>query len=79
MSEGEESFEVLVYTPAGLERQVASGPLLGRHIVVAPSLDVDGVVDFLRSNVETITGETWREVTERLRQIGAWEFEGYRP
>ena len=76
---GEESFDILVCTPAWLSSQVrADGPQLGRHHLVVDSLAIGTVIDFLRQEVESIEGETWDEVGNKLSRLGRWEFEDYR-
>lgn len=77
---GEESFDVLVCTPHWLSRKVhADGPQLGRDHVVVESLDVGVVIEFLRHTVESVEGENWAKVADKLSRLGRWEFENYRP
>jgi hypothetical protein len=36
-----------------------------------------GLRSFLTRRVENLTGETWREVAEKVARLGLWEFEDY--
>lgn len=76
---GEESFEVLVYSADAVTRLLSDGPVLGRHMLIVESLDTEVAVAFLTSAVGQIVGDTWNDLVGQLRQIGAWEFEGYEP
>ena len=75
---GEESFDVLVCTPAWLARVVHEhGPQIGRHHLVVERWVADDVKDFLRSQVERLDEPTWHELALKIGRIGIWEFEDY--
>ncbi|MEU8227906.1 immunity 8 family protein [Kribbella sp. NPDC048915] len=78
--EGEESFDVLVCTPAWLQRVVhEKGPQIGRHHLIVEELEVDEILTFLRHRFEEVEASTWDALAEKLGRIGYWEFEDYRP
>lgn len=77
---GEESFDVLVCTPAWLARVVSEeGPQIGRHRLIVESLDLGKAETFLRRQVERIEAPTWDELASKISRLGYWEFEDYRP
>ena len=76
---GEESFQVMVCTPAWLERYVDRiGPLIGRHYLIVQDFDWPRVRTFLQQAVETCEAELWHDLAEQIGRIGKWEFEDYR-
>ena len=76
---GEESFDILVCTPAWLSREVKShGPQIGRHHLVVETMVLSDVADFLRRVVESVEGDDWSDVGSKLSRLGRWEFEDYR-
>ena len=72
---GEESFDVLVCSPAWLAAQ--GEPVIGRHKLVVNDFDFRAIEAFLRRHVESCFGETWSEVGTKVGRIGHWEFEDY--
>lgn len=79
-SEGEESFDVLVCTPAWLARTAATaGPVVGRHHLVVNAWDRDVVLHALTEEFTAVTADSWADLAARLGRIGKWEFEDYRP
>ncbi|MFF0344347.1 immunity 8 family protein [Kribbella sp. NPDC004875] len=77
---GEESFDVLVCTPAWLQRVIREkGPQVGRHHLIVEEMDLPRVVAFLRRRFEEVEAPTWRGVAGKLARIGYWEFEDYQP
>lgn len=77
---GEESFDVLVCTPAWLARTVAKdGSQIGRHRLVVEMLAVDTAEAFLRRQVARLEAPTWDELAVKIARLGYWEFEDYRP
>ncbi|WP_456786054.1 immunity 8 family protein [Cellulomonas sp. P5_C5] len=76
--DGEESFDVLVCTPAWLQEIVDEhGPQLGRHLLLVGTLDLPAAVSFLRDHVEALEAPDWRGLAEKLARVGNWEFEDY--
>ena len=77
---GEETFNVVVCTPAWLQRLVAEqGPVLGRHYVIVEQFAWPSIKRFLTQQVEACTGPDWRTVADKLTRIGHWEFDDYQP
>lgn len=77
---GEESFDVLVCTPAWLARTVAAdGPQVGRHRLIVEMLDLGRAEIFLRRQIERLEAPTWGELADKIGRLGYWEFEDYRP
>lgn len=77
---GEESFDVLVCTPAWLARIASEeGPQIGRHRLILEYLDLRIAEAFLRRQVERLEAPTWNELAAKLSRLGYWEFEDYQP
>lgn len=77
---GEESFDLLVCTPAWLAREVAkNGPQVGRHYLIVESWDAARVRSIVTHLFERETAENWPRLGEKLARLGHWEFEDYRP
>ena len=77
-SEGEESFDLLVCSPAALEKECDRGGfVLGRHRLIVKEYNWL----FLRQTIEKLigrcNGDDWREIAEKIGRIGYWEFEDY--
>jgi hypothetical protein len=77
---GEESFDLLVCTPAWLAEVVSKeGPQIGRHRLIVEKLDLHLVEEFLSRQVERLEAATWDELAAKISRLGYWEFEDYRP
>lgn len=79
-SEGEESFDIVVCTPAWLERQLkANGIIDARHHLIVGEFDLPRLQRFLTEYGNQCAAETWGEMALKLSRLGKWEFEDYRP
>lgn len=77
---GEESFDVLVCTPAWLKARVRShGPQVGRHHLIIDPMDLGLAMRFLKHRFEMVEGASWHEMGPKLARLGYWEFEDYEP
>ena len=77
--EGEESFDIRVYTPGWLAQACErDGFVVGRHFLVVNSYSWDHLRSTLVNLIENCAGESWKEVAEKVGRIGHWEFEDYK-
>ena len=77
-SEGEESFDVQVVTPAWLEQRYASdGLVAGDHRLIVLDYDWSRIETYLRKRVAACQGKDWDEVAGRISRFAQWEFEDY--
>ena len=77
--EGEEAFDILVWTPAWLQRKyTATEIILGRHYLIVFRYDYQDLTSYIATFAEQCTGESWRDVAQQLSRLGKWEFEDYR-
>jgi hypothetical protein len=79
-SKGEESFDLVVSTPAWLA--VRYGPvevLSGEHRLLVFQYDWASIEAFVRKRVADCTGSDWDEVAHKLGCFARWEFDGYQP
>jgi hypothetical protein len=79
-SEGEESFDINVCTPQWLEEEVErQGFVLGTHRLFVGTYDVAQIKKLITKFIEQYSGDSWRDVAQKISRIGHWEFEDYRP
>jgi hypothetical protein len=79
-SEGEESFDIKVCTSKWLEGQIQKdGFALGLHCLFVETYDPKQIRNLLAKFIERSSGESWREVAEKISRIARWEFEDYKP
>jgi len=76
--EGEESFDVVVCSPAWLDRKLRAEPFVGRHHLFMRKYQYETLVAFILSYCRECTGDTWANVAEKLGRLGKWEFENYK-
>jgi hypothetical protein len=80
VGEGEESFSLIVCSPAWLAIKVESqGIVDGRHHLIVKEFDSKQIRSFLETYASSCTGQTWGEVARQLSRLGKWEFEDYQP
>ena len=78
-SEGEESFDINVCTPQWLDEQVArEGFVFGIHRLFVRTYDPVYIKNLITKFIERYSGDSWREVAEKIGRIGQWEFEDYK-
>jgi hypothetical protein len=75
--EGHDAFEVFVVSPKWLLFNSEKDILMGRHMLIMRKYDYEAMRSFIVSYVESCTGETWKEVAEKIGRLGKWEFEDY--
>lgn len=77
--EGEESFDMNVCTPQWLEEQVErEGFVLGTHRLFVRTYDTAQIKKLITKFIERYSGDSWRDVAEKISRIGHWEFEDYK-
>jgi tRNA A37 N6-isopentenylltransferase MiaA len=81
-SPGEESFDVRVCSPQWLAARCREVGLYDArpHLVVnVEQFAKRQLRTWLESRVSSVQADTWREIGERLGDLGHWEFEDYQP
>jgi hypothetical protein len=77
-AESQESFEVMVCTPKWLSENFPKDRIvLGCHHLIVFEYNYRALMKYLNRYVETLDGETWHELAQKLTRLGAWEFENY--
>jgi hypothetical protein len=75
--DGEESFDINVCTPQWLtERVEREGFVLGMHHLFVAIFDPVEIRALIAKLMERYSGNSWREVADKLSRVGQWEFEG---
>lgn len=78
--EAEESFDIVVATPAWLsEHHRPEDIVVGRHHLIVFRYDFSALSRFIRGYVSRCEGDTWEEIALKLSRLGQWEFEDYHP
>lgn len=76
--EGEESFDIVVCTPKWLMgRYGPSDVLLGLHKLIVFKYDYLRLRQFIDKYLMRCSGNTWKEVADKVSLLGQWEFEGF--
>ena len=76
--EGEESFDIVVCTPAWIDSACEKhGFVVGLHHVVVSGYEWAFIEQTLIKLIETCSGSSWNEVARKLAKIGQWEFDSY--
>jgi hypothetical protein len=79
-NEGEESFDINVCTPEWLKDQVQrEGFVIGVHRLFVNTYDAARIKKLITKLIERYSGDSWRDVAEKISRIGHWEFEDYKP
>lgn len=76
--EGEESFDVLICTPKWIQGNYKEDDIiLGIHKIIVFKYDFNSLKRRLEKSINTITGDNWEEIANKIGRIGKWEFEDY--
>lgn len=77
-SPGEESFDILACTPEWIKSQYAEEKCVwGGHMLIVFEYDIDLIKHEVDRYIARCTGGDWLTIARKLREMGAWEFEGY--
>jgi len=77
---GCESFQFVVCTPAWLQRELTTrSSIWGRHLLIVAQYDYDLIMTAINDLCSASAGPDWTTVGERLSRYGFWEFEDYVP
>lgn len=75
-SEGEESFDFDVCSPAWFHVALKADPVVsGRFMLVAESFDLRRIEQYVRKRVAQATGPDWPTIAGKLARWSRWEFE----
>jgi hypothetical protein len=78
--EGQESFDIEVCTPAWLAKVCEKdGFVIGRHVLIVNDFEQARIRKIVVRMIERCSGDTWKEVAEKVGRLGYWEFEDYQP
>jgi len=77
-SEGEESFDLTVCSPASLQKECdRDGFVLGRHLLIVRDYNFPLLTSVIEKLIDRCIGDTWQEVASKFSRIAHWEFENY--
>ena len=73
-----ESFDVTVCTPKWLtEHYNQDDIIVGAHHLIVFEYNYPNIVRRINKYLMHCSGNTWREVAEKVGRLGKWEFEDY--
>lgn len=76
--EGEESFDIEVYTPKWLLSNHKKQDIIFAHYsIIVFAYEFSSIHGKIKSTIEGCTGSSWEEIAKKVGQIGRWEFENY--
>jgi len=77
--DGADDFGFLICTSSWLEGIAkVDGPTWGLHRLVVATYDAEVIVGEIAALCRRVEGQNWSELSLKLAQFGAWEFDGYR-
>jgi hypothetical protein len=77
-SEGDESLQMIVCTPAYLRSRLDTETVIfGRPYVIVGSPGLSRILGSIKASIERIDGRDWGEVAKKLARLGIWEFEDF--
>jgi hypothetical protein len=77
---GAEVFYAEFSTIAWLSDTLLDEPVVsGRHHYFVQDIDLRLLRTFLEDTVQSVEGETWRDIATQLARVLMWEFEDYVP
>ena len=76
--EGEESFDIEVCTPKRLASTYDKHDvIIGRHLFIVFEYDYDRIIATINKFISNCSGDSWKEMAEKISRLGKWEFEDY--
>ncbi|WP_080727724.1 immunity 8 family protein [Pseudomonas fluorescens] len=76
--DGEESFDIEVYTPKWIENNLGTDEvLIGMHYLIVREYNYQKIVHAIEKFLLDCSGTNWREISKKVSRLGLWEFEGY--
>lgn len=77
---GGEEFSIEVFTPKWLLENYQKGDVLFcRHRLIVFEYNIDRIIKEIESRIESVIGNSWEEITNKISRIAHWEFEDYKP
>ena len=77
---GTDDFSLYVCTPKWLERAITLHGTYGRwgyHHLIVLRYDPQQIESMITESVGALEGDSWDELTKKLRILGYWEYEDY--
>ena len=77
-SDGEESFDFDVCSPAWLLSELDRFPVIsGRFLLIVRDFDVKQIEEYVRKRLAQASGENWSAIADKISRWAQWEFEDY--
>ena len=78
-SEGEDSFDFDVCSPAWLDAQLDGDAVVsGRFLLIMRVFDARRIENYVRTRIAQASGDDWPSVAAKIARWSHWEFEDYR-
>ena len=73
-----ETFDIEVFTPSWLLSKYHKDEVLfPKHSLIVFHYDFEKIYQKVRDLIESCSGNSWEEITKKIGEFSAWEFEGY--
>ena len=77
---GGDLFSIEVSTPKWLlENYKKEEILFCRHRIIVFEYDINRIINKIENHFESVTGNSWEEIANKISRIAHWEFEDYKP
>ncbi|HEX7803737.1 MAG TPA: Imm8 family immunity protein [Pseudoxanthomonas sp.] len=76
---GSDYFMITVCTPSKIQEELERNEIVisGHGLLIVSRFDYAKIESFIRGYLTGCSGETWGEITPKLRRVFRWEFDGY--
>ena len=76
--EGGDIFGFQIYTPQWLISNYSPNEvIIPRHSLIIFEYNYDSIYQRIKKIIESCTGESWDEISQKISRYGYWEFEDY--
>lgn len=77
---GGDEFSIEVSTPKWLlENYKKEDVLFCRHRIIVFEYDINRIINEIENHFESVIGNSWEEIANKISRIAHWEFEDYTP
>lgn len=74
-----DNFSLQVLTPNWLiQNHQKYDVVFARHMLIVFEFDLDAIFKEIKNKIESIEGNSWQEIVDKISRIAQWEFEDYR-
>lgn len=76
--DGADLFTIEVCTPKWLiENYQTKDIIFGQNKIIVFEYDIKNIIDVIEKYLDSLYGDTWKDIVNQISKIAKWEFEGY--